>query len=94
VHLVDTCGVVSARLEPDVFSENPPDFACAFVTNFSMNYELRTMNSLRDHLRKGVARSLSKTRQNSAIFANFSEFFEIFPNFCKFLPIFPRNLRI
>jgi hypothetical protein len=32
-----------------------PYFACALATNFLMNYELRTMNSLRDQMRKGLA---------------------------------------
>jgi hypothetical protein len=29
-HLVDTCGVVSARLKPDVFSETSPVFLCCY----------------------------------------------------------------
>jgi len=62
-----------------------PYFACAFVTNLSRNYELRTTNSLRDQMRKGVARSLLKTGSKQR---NFCQFFEIFTNFYEFLRIF------
>jgi len=48
-----------------------PYFACAFVTNFSMNYELQTMNLPRDQMREGVLQSLSKTHQFGAIFVIF-----------------------
>jgi len=66
-------------------SRKLPCFACASVTNFSMNYELPTTNSPRDQMREGVLQSLSKTRHFPAIFAQKAR---IFANFCKFLAIF------
>jgi len=70
---------------PVILSKKIRAHSCSFVVNFSMNDELRTMNSLRDHLRKGVARSLLKT---GSIQRNFCQFFEIFTNFYQFLAIF------
>jgi hypothetical protein len=61
------------------------NFACAFVTNFSTNCELRTMNSLRANVRRGVHQSLSKTPQFSAVCVQNAR---IFVNFCKFFTIF------
>jgi hypothetical protein len=51
---------------------------CLSVANFSVNYELRAMNSPRDQMREGVFQSLSKTCPFCAIFANFLKFIVIF----------------
>ena len=62
--------------------------------NFSLNYELPTMNSQRDHLRRGV----KKIRIFSNIFERFYTIFEyfyiVFERFQTFSKVFKKNLRV